>query len=251
MNILIIEDEQPASDRIIAMLREFDPAVNILATLRSVHESISWLQSHPSPDVIIADIQLNDGLSLEIFKQQPVVSPLIFTTAYDEYILKAFEFNSIDYLLKPIDKNKLYHALKKYQTLKYHFSVTLLPFLEQLQNIPQNKNRIVVKKGADFIALKIDRVAYFYTDHKISFLVDRESKRYIVDKPLTDLLPELDPSRFFRINRKYIVHIESIVKFRSFDKGKILVELFPVVNEEVVVSKENAAAFKAWVERTS
>lgn len=250
MNILIIEDEQPASERIVSMIREFDPSIFLLGTLKSVHESITWLRSHPSPDVIVADIQLNDGLSLEIFKQHPVTAPVIFTTAFDEYILKAFEFNSIDYLLKPVDKNKLFHALKKYQTLKQHFSGNLGPLLEQLQSASQNKNRIVVKKGGDFIALKMDQIAYFYTEHKISFLVDKENKRYIVDKPLTDLLPDLDGKKFFRINRKYIANIDSIVKFRSVDNGKILVELIPSIAEEVLVSKENASVFKSWIEAT-
>ncbi len=250
MNILIIEDEQPAGERIIAMLHEFDPSITILGSLKSVQESVAWLRSHPSPDVIIADIQLNDGISLEIFKQHPVTAPLIFTTAFDEYILKAFEFNSIDYLLKPVDKNKLFHSLKKYQTLKHHFSGNLTPLLEQLQSVSQNKNRIVVKKGADFIALKMEHIAYFYTEHKISFLVDKENKRYIVDKPLNELVEELDEKKFFRINRKYIANIESIVKFRSVDNGKILVELTPSIAEEVLVSKENASLFKSWIEAT-
>lgn len=247
MKILIIEDEQPAIERLIAIIREFDPAIYILATLRSVKESVEWLSHHAAPDLILVDIQLNDGLSLEIFKQQWVASPLIFTTAYDEYLMKAFEFNSIDYLLKPIDKEKLFHALKKYQSLKHHFSGNFVSLFEQVRNNTPIKNRIVVKKGTDFIALRTDQIAYFYTEHKISFLIDKEGKRYIVDKPLADVQNDLDEKQFFRLNRKFLVNIESVLKFKSYDKGKVLVELSPAVAEEVIVSQENAAAFKEWI----
>lgn len=247
MNILIIEDEQPASDRLIAMVKEFDPSIHVVAVLRSVNESIDWLKHHSAPDLILADIQLGDGLSLEIFNQHTVLSPLIFTTAYDEYLLKAFEFNSIDYLLKPIDKNKLHRALTKYSSLQQHFSGNVLSLLQQLHNTIQYKERIVVKKGTDFVALNTEQIAYFFTEHKVSFLVDREGKRYLVDKPLAEIEAELDNKIFFRINRKYIAAIHSIVKFRSLDKGKLLLDLTPPVAEEVIVSQENSAAFKEWM----
>ncbi|MFA5835078.1 MAG: LytTR family DNA-binding domain-containing protein [Bacteroidota bacterium] len=247
MKILIIEDERPASERLIAMILEFDHSIHILATLRSVQESIEWLSIHAAPDLILADIQLNDGLSLEIFKQQPVPSPLIFTTAFDEYLMKAFEFNSIDYLLKPLDKIKLFHALKKYQSLKQHFSGSFVSLFEQVRNNTPIKNRIVVKKGSDYITLKTEQIAYFYTEHKISFLIDIEGKRYIVDKSLSDIEHDLDDREFFRINRKYIANVDAIAKFKSQEKGKIVIEFSPPVSEEVIVSQENAAAFKKWI----
>lgn len=247
MNILIIEDERPAAERLIAMVKEFDPEIRIAATLRSVKESLEWLSGHPAPDCILADIQLNDGLSLEIFEQQPVASPLIFTTAYDEYLLKAFAFNSIDYLLKPVSKEKLFHALKKYLSLKQHFTVDLGPLTGHLRNsIPVN-DRIVVKKGTDFIAIRMEQIAYFYSEHKISFLIDTQGSRYIVDKPLSEIETTLDPSRFFRINRKFLANIDAVSRFRPFEKGKVLVDLNPPVKEEVIVSQENASSFKAWI----
>ena len=247
MKILIIEDEHPASERIITMLHEFDASIRILATLRSVKESITWLKMHAAPDLILVDIHLNDGLSLDIFKHQPIPSPLIFTTAYDEYLMKAFEFNSIDYLLKPIDKTKLFHALKKYQTLKQHFSGNFVSLFDHIQNNTPIKHSFVVKKGTDFVALKTEQIAYFYSEHKITFLIDNEGKRYIIDKPLAEIETEIDTKQFFRLNRKYLVNVESISKFKAFEKGKIVVDLVPPVAEEVIVSQENASLFKQWI----
>lgn len=247
MNILIIEDERPAAERLIALVREYDPDIRILAALRSVKESAEWLASHPAPDCILVDIQLGDGLSLEIFQRHPVASPLIFTTAYDDYLLKAFAYNSIDYLLKPIDKLKLFHALQKYQALKQHFSGNIIALTEQLRQHTPITDRIVVKKGTDFIALRMEHIAYFYSEHKITFLIDTQGVRYIVDKPLADIEIGMDSARFFRINRKFLASIEAIASFRPFEKGKVLIELSPPVKEEVIVSQENAAAFKSWI----
>lgn len=247
MNILIIEDEIPASDRLAALVKRYDPLIRILGTLRSVKESVHWLQHHPPPDLILADIQLNDGLSLHIFNQHPVASPLIFTTAFDEYLLKAFEFNSIDYLLKPVDKEKLFRALRKYESLKQHFSTNILPLLEQIQKGTPVKDRIVVKKGTDFVTVKTDQTAYFLSEFKMTFLVDRSGKRYIVDQTLAELAEMLEQQQFFRINRKYLVHIDSIHRFRPHDHGKILVELTPSASEEIVVSQENAPVFRKWI----
>jgi DNA-binding LytR/AlgR family response regulator len=248
MNILIIEDEEPASERIIQMIHKFDPSISVLTTLRSVKESLEWMAQHSAPELIIVDIQLNDGLSLEIFNQHPVASPLIFTTAFDEYLMKAFEFNSIDYLLKPIQKEKLFSALNKYLKLKQHFTGNLISLFEQLQSgKEQSTNRIVVKKGTDFISLKTDEIAYFYTEHKIVFLIDKSGKRYIIDKPLSDLENELKMMEFFRVNRKYLVHINAVAKFKQYEKGKILIDLSPSIHEEVVVSQENATLFKRWI----
>lgn len=248
MKILIIEDEEPASERIGAMVREFDPAIHILATLRSVKESLEWLRSHAAPDLIIVDIQLNDGLSLEIFKTNPAPSPLIFTTAYDEYLMKAFEFNSIDYLLKPIQKEKLHNALSKYLKLKQHFTGNLVSLFEQLRDgSTSSPQRLIVKKGTDFVTVKADDVAYFYTEHKIVFLVDNVGKRYIVDKPLAELESQLDKTLFFRVNRKYLVHANAVTRFKPYEKGRVVIELQPPVGEEIVISQENASEFKQWI----
>jgi two-component system LytT family response regulator len=247
MTILIIEDERPASERIIAMVREFDPQIRIADVLPSVKDSLMWLASHPAPDCIVADIQLNDGLSLEIFRKHPVSAPIIFTTAYDEYLLKAFAFNSIDYLLKPIDKTKLFRALQKYLALQEHFTMNIAALSDQLRLRPPMNDRIIVKKGTDFIAVKREQIAYFSSEHKITFLLDVNGVRYIVDQPLAELEETFTGPDFFRINRKYLAGIQSVVRFRPFEKGKLLVELKPSPAGEVIVSQENGAAFKLWV----
>lgn len=247
MTILIIEDERPAAARLAAMVQEFDPEIRIAGTLRSVKESIEWFARHPAPDCILADIQLNDGLSLEIFEHHPISAPLIFTTAYDEYLLKAFTFNSIDYLLKPVDKEKLFHALTKYRTLQKHFTGNLRSLAGSLRTNTPINDRVVVKKGTDFIALQMEQISYFYSEHKITFLIDVQGVRYIVDKPLSEIEATLDPVRFFRLNRKFIAHRSAIARFRSIDRGKVQVDLLPPVRDDVTVSQENASAFKVWI----
>ncbi len=248
MNILIIEDEQPAAERIAAMVREFDSTAHIVGTLRGVKESIAWFTAHSAPDLILADIQLNDGVSFDIFKKVSTPIPVIFTTAYDEYLVAAFACNGIDYLLKPIHKEKMFQALNKYLNLKHHFTGNIAALLEELQGAaPKRLLRIVVKKGSDFLALKTEDIAFFYTEHKIVFGVDREGKRYIVDKPLAMLETELDSENFFRLNRKYIANIAAIARFRSHDRGKILITLTPPTAEEVIVSQENSSVFRTWI----
>ncbi|TAK65162.1 MAG: response regulator transcription factor [Bacteroidetes bacterium] len=248
MTILIIEDEKPAAEKLIQSVKRFNPEYRIEGPLASVRESIRWLKAHEPPDLILLDIQLSDGLSLDIFKSVNVESPLIFTTAFDEYLLEAFEFNSIDYLLKPIKEEKLENALSKYLKLKKHFTSNITS-LAQYLNEPkkQYKSRIVVRKGIDYLSVGIDSIAYFYTEHKITFLIDKEGKRYIVDKPLSELEADLDPAQFYRLNRKFLASISSVQKFSSKEKGKLKVELSPLPNDEVIVSQENAGEFKQWV----
>lgn len=249
MTITIIEDEHPASERLSAMVREFDPDIRIAAVLRSVKEARTWFMSHPAPDCILADIQLTDGSSLDLFRTLPITAPVIFTTAYDEYLMKAFAFNSIDYLLKPIDREKLFRALTKYLNLQEHFTGNIAAMSEQWRRQQPVTDRLVVKKGTDFVVLKNEQIAYFYSEHKITFLRDRNGIRYIVDKPLAELEQTFSPPAFFRINRKYLAASAAVVRFRPFDKGKVLVELTPAPSDEVIVSQENAAAFKQWIGR--
>ncbi len=247
MTIIIIEDERPAAERLAAMVREFDPDIRIAAVLRSVKEAQAWLSSHPAPDCLLADIQLSDGLSLELFRTQHITAPVIFTTAYDEYLMKAFAFNSIDYLLKPIDREKLFRALTKYLNLREHFTGNIAAMSEQWGRQQPVTDRLVVKKGTDYIVLKNEQIAYFYSEHKITFLIDTNGVRYIVDKPLAELEHSYTLPAFFRINRKYLAAYPAVVRFRPYDKGKVIVELKPAPADEVIVSQENAAAFKQWI----
>lgn len=246
MKVLIIEDELLAQQKLESMLIHLDPTIIVMAKLSSVKDSLLWLQSHSSPDLAFVDIQLSDDHSFEIFRKHPVQFPVIFSTAFDKYLLESFEFNSIDYLLKPITEEKLQRSLEKVKKLEQHFfQGNLQRILEQL-NIPKGKDRIIAKKGTEFITLPLNEVAYFFTEHKIVFVRDFAGRQLIIDKNLGELESELDNQKFFRINRKYLSSLKAIERFKP-DNGKIRIFLQPDVKEEVHVSKETAPLFREWI----
>ncbi|HVX51643.1 MAG TPA: LytTR family DNA-binding domain-containing protein [Chitinophagaceae bacterium] len=248
MRVLIIEDEKPALEHLIECFNNMDDTVRIVASAGSVKESIKWLQENPVPDVILMDIQLSDGLSFNIFSSVKIECPVIFVTAYDKYLTQAFEFNSIDYLLKPIDEAKLAAAIKKYKALQNYFVNNYSSLFEYLNTQNKKKSRIIVRKGLEFQTIRIEDVAYFFTEHKIVFAVDKNNKKFLSENnTLTELEEELDNNLFFRANRKYIVNANYITRFKPVDKSKISVELQVPVNEEIIVSQENAASFKKWI----
>ncbi len=247
MNVIIIEDEAAAREKLISMLKTAVPGVRILACLESVEESIRWLQQNPPPDVAFVDIQLSDDDSFKIFEKVQVQFPIIFTTAFDQYLLRSFEYNSIDYLLKPITADKLKRSLEKIKKLELHFVNTQTQRIAELIHPAKTKNnRILAKKGVDFVPLAFDDIAYFYTEHKITFVIDRNGERFIVDQALAELGSLLDENGFFRLNRQYLVCQNAVEKFRP-ETGKIRVFLNPPAREEVLVSKENAPEFRKWV----
>jgi DNA-binding LytR/AlgR family response regulator len=243
MKVLIIEDELPAQAKLEMMLKEIDSAINIVGKIGSVKETIRWLQHNPQPDAAFVDIQLSDDHSFEIFKKYPCHFPVIFTTAYDKYLLDSFEFNSIDYLLKPVTAEKLKRSLEKIKKLQQHF---LQGNTMDIGNMLPDKGRIIVKKGTEFIALNLDDVAYFYIEHKIVFARDFAARQLITDKNLGELEAMLGTKDFFRLNRKFIASLKAIERFKP-DNGKILVFLKPETKEEVHVSKETAPEFRLWI----
>lgn len=246
MNIVIIEDELPAQAKLEEMLKVLLPQARIMAKLGSVAESLEWLGKNPSPDLAFVDIQLSDNDSFEIFRKHPISFPVIFTTAYDKYLLESFEFNSIDYLLKPITEEKLKRSIEKVQKLEQHFiKGNLLKLVNSFQQT-ETRSRIVARKGTDFITIHLEHVAYFYTEHKVVFVRDHSGKQWIVDKTLGDWEIQLKSNNFFRLNRKYLVSAKAIERFKP-DNGKIRVYLKPEVKEEVHVSKETAPAFREWI----
>ena len=246
MKAIIIEDEQPAVDKLINALNRYDPAIQIVAELKSISEATKWFAHNPMPDLVFMDIELTDGLSFKIFDTVSITCPIIFTTAYDDYWQEAFEHNSIDYLLKPIKQQKLEAALSKYESLKKHFSQNLQHLLSQKTGNGLKK-RFLVKRGIDYISIKTEDIAYFYAAHKVVCLVDSKGNKYILDQSLADLEKQVDPSTFYRVNRKYLVHINAIRKIKSFPKSKIQLEIEPSVTEEIVISQENVSAFKEWM----
>lgn len=246
MNILIIEDELPARAKLEEMLKKLWPGINVVAKLGSVKESLEWLGQNGSPDLAFVDIQLSDDHSFEIFRKHPLQCPVIFTTAFDKYILESFEFNSIDYVLKPITEEKLKRSLEKVRKLERHFLQGNILKLINHHAPSASLTRIVARKGAEFVAMDTNDIAYLYTEHKIVFVKDFTGRQLLIDKNLGELEASLDKTKFFRINRKYIANMKAIERFKP-DNGKIQVYLKPETKEEVHVSKETAPEFRIWI----
>lgn len=248
MKVIIIEDEKPAAEKLQKALLQLNEKMEVSGISTSVAASVALLQQQ-QPDLIFMDIELSDGLSFEIFNKISITCPVIFTTAYDDYWQTAFEHNSIDYLLKPVKQEKLEAALKKYTLLKQHFAGNFQQLMQWQQNgnAATYKKRFLVKRGVDYVAVKAEDIAYCYATHKLVCMVNNENQKFILDKSLADLEKELNPSQFHRINRKYLVNINAVKRIRSFAKGKLLIDIQPAVEEEIVVSTENTAAFKEWM----
>jgi two-component system LytT family response regulator len=249
MKVLIIEDEKPAAEKLVKAIHQADPAMEIMAILNSVKASVEWLQQSPIPELIFMDIQLSDGLSFNIFDKTEITSPVIFCTAFDEYWQEAFEHNSIDYLLKPVRQDKLETALNKYGKLKQHFTSSLQQ-LQQWQTQSRggvHKKKFLVKRGTDYISVRTDDIAYFYATHKLVCMVDIKNQKFILDLSLSEIEKQIDPSQFYRINRKYLVNSSAIKKIKTYPKSKLLLEIEPAVSEDILISQESVAAFKNWM----
>jgi len=250
MKAIIIEDEKPAAEKLQKAILKADPSMDIVAVTNSVSSSVEWLQQNPQPDLLFMDIELGDGLSFKIFDEVKITSPVIFCTAYDEYWQEAFEHNSIDYLLKPIRQDKLENALNKYDKLKQHFT-TNFQQLQQWYRSGENeyKKRFLVKRGTDYISVKTEDVAYFYAAHKLVCMVDNKNQKFILDQSLAEIEKQLDPSKFYRVNRKYFVQQNAIKKIKAYPKSKLQLELEPAIDDEIIISQESVAAFKEWMGR--
>jgi DNA-binding LytR/AlgR family response regulator len=246
---VIIEDETPVAASLVAALKETAPDLQIEAVLQSVTDSVHYLKVNPNVDIIFSDVQLNDGLSFSIFNQVALNAPIIFITGYDKFMMNAFEYNSIDYLLKPFCKDDLQKALDKYKRLEQHFAYNtslLSNFLQQFA--PQKKNRLIVKKGLEHISLPVEDIALFFTENKIVYVLDKNGRKYLADKNLSDLEVDLDKRLFFRVNRQYLVNINYIRCFKTYERVKLQVELtLSDVNCFIVVSQETAPYFRRWI----
>lgn len=250
INILIIEDEEPAANRLKKMVTELEPNANVLDNIVSVNSAIAWFKQNPQPDLIFSDIQLSDGLSFEIFKNVEVHCPVIFITAYDQYAIDAFKVNSIDYLLKPIKKDDLETALNKFKKLTTTAAAPMdISKVLEVFNQPKTeyKTRFIVRYGEHIKTIKIEEVAYFYTEDKINFLTTNEGRRYTIDYNLDNLESMLNPKTFFRINRQFIISIHAINEMFSYSKSRVLVKLNPPSKHETIVSTERSGDFKLWL----
>ena len=253
MKVLIVEDERPASENLVEELQAIDDNINVVAGCNSVDETVRWLSKNPQPDLILMDIQLSDGLSFNIFKACKITCPVIFTTAYDKYLSQAFEYSSIDYLLKPISQDKLRNAIRKYKNLQSHFTGANnhgypLPDYLGGSHHDRKRSRILVRKGVEFQTVRIEDAGYFFTEHKLIFLVDKENRKYMAETTnLSELEDQLDRNIFYRANRKYIINANYVKRFKPLERSKISVELTLPVNEEIIISQENSASFKKWI----
>jgi DNA-binding LytR/AlgR family response regulator len=248
INAIIIEDERIALESLVSAIASIASDVQVVARLSSVRDSIEYLSSQPPADLIFSDVQLGDGLSFEVFNQANIRTPVIFITGYDEFMMNAFEYNGIDYLLKPVDKDSLQKALNKYRMLEKHFSNqhSINNLLQYLGN--HKRKRLLVKKGMENISLRLEDVVLFYTENKIVYVIDRWGKKYLTDKNLSELDEELDAGTFFRANRQYIININYVRGFKSYEKVKLMVDLtIPDINHAIIVSQETAPQFREWM----
>lgn len=245
---IIIEDEKAVAQNLITTVKEVSPDIQVKAVLSSVQESINYLSENTEADIIFCDVQLTDGLSFSIFNEVHIDAPIIFITGYDKFMLNAFEYNSIDYLLKPVCKEDLQKALEKYKRLEQHFTHTSL-LTNFLQHFSQpKKTRILVKKGLENISLLLEDIVLFFTENKIVYVIDKSGRKYLIDKNLADLETELDSKTFFRVNRQYIVNINFIRSFKAYERVKLQIELtLSELNYFIVVSQETAPFFRKWI----
>ncbi|MCM4160649.1 response regulator transcription factor [Antarcticibacterium flavum] len=257
MKAVIIEDEKPAARRLNRMLEKLD--VEIISTLHSVEQSIAWFNEQVHPDIIFLDIQLNDGLSFEIFESLEIKSAIIFTTAYDEYALQAFKLNSIDYLLKPIDEEELQAAVSKYRSFFREREVgkpadhTRLNF-EDIKKLLINpierkyKKRFTVKIGQHLKMVPVEEIECFYSENKGTYIFTAEGRNYPLECSLENLAEELTPANFFRVNRKFYVNLNSIQDIVSYSNSRLKIKLNKYKEQEIIVAREKVKEFREWLE---
>lgn len=250
IKVLIIEDELPAAKRLKKMLGELQQDIEVIHHCESLVSCIAYFDSNPDIDLIFMDIRLGDGISLDLFQSVNISAPIVFTTAYDEYMLKAFKVHSIDYLLKPIEMEELTATLEKYYT---YYQKSILPPVDlssliQMFQAPVQKERFLIKTGSHMVIVPTSDIQYFYTEEGYSFLVTQQNKKYIIDLPLDQLQREVNAKEFFRINRSMLVRISAIMKVEQYFNSRYALELSPAYPETVVVAREKVKDFKEWLE---
>jgi two-component system response regulator LytT len=259
MKILIVEDEELAVKKLQKTLTAVDAAASVIGVTDSIKATVDWLQANEQPDLILMDIELADGQSFEVFNLTEVKSPVIFTTSYDEYALKAFKVNSVDYLLKPVQKEELQAALQKYKNLHAtakpsdgngKADINLESLVRELQQKLQPKEfrkRFLVKHAQKLVSVEIDEIAYFYSDGRLNFFKTTDNKKYVVDYTMDELEEMLDPEKYFRISRSFYVSVNSIDKIDDYFGNRLILQLKPAVDKEALVSREKVTEFKKWM----
>jgi len=255
MKVLIVEDEKSAAKRLISLLKEIDPGIVNLGVIDTVKGAREWLEEHQHPDLLFLDIQLADGLSFEIFDTTDISSPVIFTTAYDQYALKAFDVYSLDYLLKPIDKEKLGRSLEKYKKIVGEKSAANSLDLDTLQSAFQMmkaksyKARFIVKYGEHIKSVPTENISGFYSEEKITFFKTTEGRKYVVDYTIEQIEALVDPGKFFRINRKYIISLEAIEDVVVYSNSRLKLIAKQFQDMDLIVAREKVQEFKKWLDK--
>lgn len=252
MKVLIVEDESMAAKRLVTLLEKIDPKVQVLAKLDSVKRAVAWLSENEA-DLLFFDIQLADGLSFEILEQVNVTAPIVFTTAFDEYAIQAFKLNSVDYLLKPIDPEELENALTKF---KKHFADKEAPsmnmaLIEKAMKMmtKKYKERFVVKIGEHIRTLAVAETAYFYSQEKATYLQTNEKNRFIIDYTLEQVEQLIDPEKFFRINRKYLISLEAVKDIIAYSNSRLRLILNHSDEMDAIVSRDKVQEFRKWLDQ--
>lgn len=251
MKYLIIEDELPAAKRLDRMVQAAWPGAERVGTLDSVEEGVDWFKGNSHPDLVFLDIQLADGLSFEIFNQTTIESSVIFTTAFDEYAVKAFRVNGLDYLLKPIVPAELEEALDKYRNTQLSSAPDfgeLTKMLQVAQN-PRFKERFLIRLGEQYRYVWVKDVAWFQSAQGSTEVMTREGKKWILDHTLEGVKEQLDPQTFFQINRKMILHIHSIQKISTWFNHRLKLEIHPQPEQDVIVARDRVNGFKKWLDQ--
>lgn len=254
MKVLIIEDEKPAAEKLKSFIEYYDADIQVAETLRTVEDSVNWLKANDNVvDLIFLDIQLPDGVSFDIFKQVKVLTPVIFTTAYNEYAIQAFQLNSIDYLLKPFDYDQLYNSLEKFKGLKENIlekkeRIQYQELTDLISNISKTdyKTRFMIKVGDHIKSLTTDKIALFYAEGRDVSVFTQKGRSYLVDYKLEDLVSLLNPKEFFRISRSYIVNINAITDAVVFSSSRLKILTDPGFDKELIVSRDKVNEFKYW-----
>jgi len=251
MRILIIEDEASTAKRLEKLLKNNFPDFEILAIIDTIEDTTTWLTQNKEPDLIFADIQLSDGLSLDIFKNTRLTCPVIFTTAYDEYALEAFKVNGIDYLLKPVNLRDLEKSIEKLNLFKERFSSEKVDdLIRYLKNsVSKNRERFLVKTGRVMKSIPINQVAYFMIVNQLVQLICQNGTKYSIDLTMDELEKQLDQNMFFRVNRQMIVSLKAIKCFEPYFNSRLLLKLEPEFSADCIVSREKLKDFKEWLDR--
>jgi two-component system response regulator LytT len=258
MKILIVEDEDLAVKKLKKTLASVDEKAIVVGETDSIKSTVSWLENNPVPDLILMDIELADGQSFEIFNHVQVKSPVIFITSYDEYALKAFKVNSVDYLLKPVQKEDLNSALEKFREMKKIYTtepaaspqISIDDLVKELQQKLQTKEyrkRFLVKHGQKLVSVDVEDIAYFFSDGRLNFFKTNDNKKFVVDYTMDELNEMLDPDRYFRISRSFYISVDSVSQIHDYFGNRLILHLKPETEKEAIVSREKVSDFKTWL----